>query len=300
MFLADKKNVDFNLCGATELTVKNSYRYYVDFLLEFCIKLFTIEGLPESIPEKEILSRCFLFGTCGIVETKETGLIAVRPNLHGVTNYFDEFTHFTWATPLWSGDAEIGKTGVLIDANELRNELFPKIRRYALMLSHCDVTLTHNLVNGRSNMVIRAITSKFAKMAKDIRRKQYNGELDVYVDAGFDTLNFIDTKSSSVSNYMGALDTRNELLNNFMEELGIKRTNQKRERMVVEEVSAGDELLLLNINNMYETMKKGIEEMNRVFGTSASIICNVDYEKGDNIDNESDRITTEDNTVTSE
>ena len=38
MFLADKKNVDFNLCGATELTVKNSYRYYVDFLLEFCIK----------------------------------------------------------------------------------------------------------------------------------------------------------------------------------------------------------------------------------------------------------------------
>lgn len=299
MFLSNKQNVDFNLCGATELTVKNSYRYYVDFLLEFCMKLFTIEGLPESIPEKEILSRCFLFGTCGIVDTKETGLIAVRPNLHGVTNYFDEFTNFTWATPLWSGDAEIGKTGVLIDANELRNELFPKIRRYALMLSHCDVTLTHDLVNGRSNMVIRALTSKFAKMAKDIRRKQYNGELDVYVDAGFDTLNFIDTKSGSVSNYMGALDTRNELLNNFMEELGIKRTNQKRERMVVEEVSAGDELLLLNINNMFETMKKGIEEMNRVFGTSASITCNVDYEKGDNIDNESNRLTTEDNTVTS-
>lgn len=300
MFLADKKNVDFNLCGATELTVKNSYRYYVDFLLEFCMKLFTIEGLPKSIPEKEILSRCFLFGTCGIVETKETGLIAVRPNLHGVTNYFDEFTHFTWATPLWSGDAEIGKTGVLIDANELRNELFPKIRRYALMLSHCDVTLTHDLVNGRSNMVIRALTSKFAKMAKDIRRKQYNGELDVYVDAGFDTLNFIDTKSGSVSNYMGALDTRNELLNNFMEELGIKRTNQKRERMVVEEVSAGDGLLLLNLNNMYETMKKGIEEMNRVFGTSASITCNVEYEKGDNAHNESNRLTKEDNTTTSE
>ena len=137
-------------------------------------------------------------------------------------------------------------------------------------------------------------------MAKDIRRKQYNGELDVYVDAGFDTLNFIDTKSGSVSNYMGALDTRNELLNNFMEELGIKRTNQKRERMVVEEVSAGDELLLLNINNMFETMKKGIEEMNRVFGTSASIICNVDYEKGDNIDNESNRLTTKDNTIITE
>lgn len=286
MYLSDGKNVDFNLKNATLLSVKTSYRYYVDFLLEFCMKLFSINGLPETIPEKEILTRCFLFGTCGIVESPD-GLIAVTPHLYGITNYFDEFTSFNWATPLYSGDAEIGTTGVLIDANELRNELFPKIKRYALMLSHCDVTLTHDLVNGRSNMVIRALTNKFANMAKQIRQKQYNGDLDVYVDAGFDTLDFIDIKSAKMgAGYMSALDTRNELLNNFMEELGIKRTNQKRERMIVDEVSAGDNLLLLNINNMYDTMKKGIENMNALFGTNASIVCNVDYNDG-GVDDES-------------
>lgn len=295
MYLSNNNNCDFNLNKATELTVKNSYRYYVDFLLEFCMKLFTIENLPDSIPEKEILTRCFLYGSCGIVDTRETGLIAVRPMLHGVTNYYDEFTHFNWATPLYSGDAEIGKTGILIDANELRNELFPKIRRYALLLSHCDVTLAHDLVNGRSNMVVRALTQKFADMAKGIRKKQYNGELDVYVDAGFDTLDFIDTKSSSTgSSYMGALDTRNELLNNFMEELGIKRSNQKRERMVVDEVDAGNELLLLNIKNMYESMRDGIEKMNDLYGTNVSIKCNVNYER-EVQDNESNNIKRENN-----
>lgn len=280
MYLSGNNNCDFNFNKATELTVKNSYRYYVDFLLEFCMKLFTIENLPASIPEKEILTRCFLFGTCGIVETRETGLIAVTPNLYGVTNYYDEFTHFNWATPLYSGTAEIGKTGILIDANELRNELFPKIRRYALLLSHCDVTLTHELVNGRSNMIIRALTQKFADMGKSIRKKQYNGELDIYVDAGFETLDFIDTKSRSTgSSYMGALDTRNELLNNFMEELGIKRSNQKRERMVVDEVTTGNELLLLNIRNMFESMLDGIEKMNDLYGTNVSIKCNVNYDR---------------------
>lgn len=288
MFLQGGNNCDFNVSSATQLTVKNSYRYYIDFLLEFCIKLFTIEGLPETIPEKEILTRCFLFGSCGIVNTKETGLIAVRPLFRGITNYFDEFTYFDWNTPLYSGSAEIGKTGVLIDANELRNELFPKIRRYALLLAHCDVTLTHELVNGRSNMVIKAITQRFADMGKTIRKKQYNGELDIYVDPGFDTLEFIDTKSSATGSYMGALDVRNEVLNNFFEELGIKRTNQKRERMITDEVTAGNELLLLNIKNMYDSMKAGIDNMNKMFNTSVTIKCNVDYER-EGVQNESNR-----------
>ena len=28
---------------------------------------------------------------------------------------------------------------------------------------------------------------------------------------------------------------------------------------------------------MYETMKAGIEKMNEMFGTNATIICNIDY-----------------------
>lgn len=279
-------NVDFSYNGATQLTVKNSYKYYIDFLLEYCMKLFTIDNLPDTIPEKEILTRCFLYGTCGIVDTEETGIIAVKPNLRGITNYYDEFTNFDWSTPKYSGTAEIGKTGVLIDANELRNELFPKIKRYALLLSHCDVTLTHELVNGRNNVIIRALTSKFAEMGKNIRKKQYNGDLDIFVDAGFENLDFIENKTSG--NYMGALDARNEVLNNFFEELGIKRSNQKRERMIVDEVDAGNQLLLLNIENMYTSMKKGIDDMNKLFNTSATIKCNVNYEIG-GVDDETNR-----------
>ena len=53
--------------------------------------------------------------------------------------------------------------------------------------------------------------------------------------------------------------------------------------MITDEVGANNSLLKLNIRDMFESRKKGLAEVERVFGISGKVICNVDLEDDGNM-----------------
>ena len=73
-------------------------------------------------------------------------------------------------------------------------------------------------------------------------------------------------------------------MNSFLELIGVRRANDKRERLITDEVQANNSLLKLNLTDMRDSRRKGLEEIERVFGVKGKLVCNVDLDGNGSLD----------------
>lgn len=258
-----------------------SYKVFYDYrknqLLEYMMQLFTWHGLPDSIPAHEPDLYLFMWGRCAFnTDRKKNELIAVIPETSGCTNYFDEFTNYTWATPIQGGRQYIDVNGIIVNNTQLHNSSFPLIHTTAAKLAHLDTTIICAAVNQRDTVAVTAINQKFANDAKLYQRQKYNGVPSFVVDKGFTTLEFRDLKTNSMVNIREYCDTEQLILTEFWETIGVNKTVEKRERLITAEADSNTDLLRLNIRNMYNSRVAGVQKVNEMFGTNISVECNVD------------------------
>lgn len=260
------------------MTFVPSYRYWVNTLLEYPMRLFSYEGIPDTIPAHVVDITSFIKGYSGIVKLASGNWIcASEAALEGVTDYYDIFKNIVFSTPLHFGKRTIGKTGFVIRNTSLMQPLMPKIERYATMLAHADISLVCELVNLRQTDVIEAITENAAKSADKQAEDRYNGELQTLVNEGFAMIrhNFVPQKSQNEN--MRIWDLRQNILGAYLEEIGIKKATNKREREISQEVAADDPMLKLNISDMLEVRQEGWNKFNEATGYKVKVTCNIDY-----------------------
>lgn len=259
-------------------TFNPSYRYWVNTLLEYPMRLFTYEGLPETIPAHVVDIMSFIRGYSGIVLLGSGEWIcASETSMNGVTDYYDIFKNITFSTPLHFGTRTIGKTGFVIRNTSLMQPLMPKIERYAMLMAHAEISMVCELVNLRETDVVEAITEHAAKSADKQAKDRYNGEIQTLVNEGFAMLrhNFVPTKSQQEN--MRLWDLRNNILGAYLEEIGIKKSQNKREREITQEVAADDPMLKLNISDMLEVRQADWNKFNEATGHNVTVTCNIDY-----------------------
>lgn len=254
-------------------TVENAYHFWKNNLLERCLRLFKIENLPNTIPYKEIETRLLLFGVCGFTEAQKGELIAVTPNLYGITYYFDEFTNFTFTTAKGitnKVDCKIGVNGEIINNNSLRQGVYHLIHRYALMLAHCEISFITALVNGRDDLGVIVKDSQGKANVQEYYKMKYNGKPCSIMDGGImNEIEFRGMGQKPTTDIRTLWDTRKEILHNFYEDIGVKSHNEdKKANLTIEEVQANDSLVLLNLDDMLAERQKGIERVNNLFGTN--------------------------------
>lgn len=272
---------------AKKFNLANEIRYWQEQLFAICEKLFTWEGLPFK--QKEIESNLILFGKVGIISLDSMMTAVKVSGGNGPTPYLDEWKFYNWTTFNGkSGRFTNNEDGILIDNNALRNPTFMIIQHYAVMLAHTELTLVSSLINGRSNKTIIASTQKMADSVRAYQDKIYNGTPDAIVDPSFIGLNTLDQGDGhNPLNFVKTVyDVRQALLYSFYEDLGIKKNQQKRERLVSDEVEADASLLKLNIKDMLDARLEGCEKVNALYGTSWSVKCNVDFDADGNIEEE--------------
>lgn len=268
------------------LTFVPSYKYWVNTLLEYPMRLFNYKGLPEPIPQQEVDVISFFRGYVPIVKLSNGSWIAaVESSLEGVTDYYDVFKNVTFATPLHFGKREIDKSAFIIRNTSLMNPLMPKVERYAALMAHAEISLVAEMVNLREMDVIEAMTENAARSAELQSEARYNGETKILVNEGFAMLrhNFVPSKSQGENSKIW--DLRSNILAAYLEEIGIKKSNDKRERQIVSEVSADDPMLKLNISDMLEVRQKDWDKFNKATGYKVEVTCNIDYsEEGNEVD----------------
>ena len=82
------------------------------------------------------------------------------------------------------------------------------------------------------------------------------------------------------------LDAKERTLKGYYELFGIRKQNEKRERMITDEVQANEELLHFNLKDMMESRKELCRNIKNVFGVDCSVVSHVDIDADGNKENE--------------
>ena len=281
-----KEYNDYLLYGVKKtkrLTFNELFSYWREQLIMRIMAIFDYKNLPKSLPKKEIEFRLIVRGYCGVNKV-DGELKAVFCSMFGVTDYEDIFKAYTWTTPLHSGICRIGVDGVLMESNQTRNPLINLVFRYAVLLAHADLSLQAILINARATGIFSAKDDKQAESIKAWYDTLSDGNLCAIVNGdllstviGSEGLRNIATNYPDAKNISDFYEIHRNILKDFYNDLGVKFSTEKKERMIVAEIESSEESLLLNIDDMLNTRKEGVQKINELFGTDIEVKLNAGF-----------------------
>ena len=260
--------------------VNRGFAYWRRHLLERCFGTFVYDGLPESLPEIEVEKRV-LFGFAPIFKHPKFGLITAWATVTGV-NHFNRPTTCTWSQAnCGSGTLTIGKDCAIIyndtsdETSEYQNPrgLTELIDRFARQLADVDSSINIMTVSARKTAWAVAKSPDVAKSVKAAYGRQRAGDFDVVMDEGlYDFFKvYPETTSARVMSTNDLIALKEHLIRDFMSQIGIKTAERKAERMLTDEVAADDAMLDANLADMLKARQRGVERVNKLFGTNISV-----------------------------
>lgn len=264
--------------------VDRGYKYWTRVLTEKCLGMFTYTGLPDSLPSEQIELRLITTGIACIFKHSKYGLCTSYGSPVGVDQYYRPLT-FTYAQPrLGSKNLELHKEAVLIYNETVdysgHRGLLDLIRRYARMLADIDSSINICTVNLRATNLVTAKNKIVAKTIDESMKKMRLGEyITINQDSILDCMSTYsfgsDGKNSNVSELLLA---RESTLRSFLSEIGIKLSRDKKERQIVDEVQSDNQVLTVNTSDMLFQRKKGIDEVNDLFGYNITVELSPEYD----------------------
>lgn len=271
-----------------EVKIAKSYTFWINKLLEKCIRIFEWNGLP--FPQREVEFNLMLYGICGVVNDKKKGIMSASGSMSGATQYPDIFTDFTYSAPTANGGTyKIGSECCVIYNNAIYYPMWDLISRTASLLSHAEISIKCALVNMRANSAFSASDDSTVENLKHWYNKLYEGELSaISVDdsstiIGSETVTNLLKQTTNNLTPLQAIEARNEILRMFYSELGVRFTKEKRGNMTDDEINNDEQLLLGNISDMLYYRKKACEDMKKIFNLDVTVKLNENYsyiEKG--------------------
>lgn len=269
-------------------SVTCGYGFYLRMLFEKCLGMFEYTGLPKSLPAEEIEKNLIWFGFCGIINHPKYGLTAVNGGLSGVDQYYRPTT-FTYAQPmLGAGEKKINDDCIVI-YNTQSDVINPYgfselIKRYARLLADIDSSIDIQIINSRATKLNSVSNDLIAAAVNESMKALEAGETyTVNQRSILDGWNVKDWNTAHPDVIINLIDAKQSLLNAFLEEIGVKSITEKRERMISNEVSADNQLLMVNTDDLLYKRYQGINEVNEMFGTEISVKLNDIYDVSKNI-----------------
>ena len=270
-------------------SVKKGYSYWFNLLTEKCLDMYIYDGLPESLPAQFIERSLIMIGY-SVIFHEDDLLQTAEGSLSGVGRYYMPTT-FTYAVPwLKGGYRTVGKDCEVI-YNSKQDIYFYRglrelIARYARMLSDVESSINIVIVNQRAakmDVVADTQTAREVDAAREAIEQgaRYTINQKSIIDR-YTPKECADVPGSN--QIIQLIDARDRILSNFLEEIGVKSINMnKRERMIVSEVTADTQLLLTNVEDMLAERQAGVDRVNKMFGTNISVVRNPVYDVNINI-----------------
>ena len=270
--------------------VKTGFRYWFFKLLGVCLNMFEYDGLPDTLPQRELESQLLLTGHA-VVFLNKGDLVTTITHLGGVGKYYEP-TFAVWAQPkLGSGKFDFkDDTCALIYNNNLRSTILNRysdgsmltfIGRYARQLSDIESTINIYNVNTRLTSIPVSSNNKVTASIKAFFNKLRMGHDDVVVDEAIVSAfrNVDVTKGNVKDGVNDLLIARDKVLEQFYRDLGVKFTEQKKAQVTEDEVNENEQVLLIQPDDMLKSRKEGVEEINRIFGLHITVKLNEKFDR---------------------
>ena len=265
-------------------SVKKGYGYYVSLLTEKANGMYKYSGLPESLPADQIELKLILDGYCAVFKHPTSGLVTCGGGLSGIDKYYLP-TDFVYAQPaLGSGNLKIDKNCVIIYNSSIdqytRNGLSEIIQRSARLLADIDSSISILTINTRATKLNVAANESIARTVDAAMKKIADGEIQtINTQSLLDLYKTVDWNSEQKQQeIIELLNAKQQIMASFLSEIGVKNFTEKKERLITDEVTADDQLLTINVEDMLNYRKNGIDKINKMFNTSITVERNPSYD----------------------
>lgn len=236
--------------------------------------MFEYEGLPDSIPQKE-LERLLQTTGNAFVTSVDGVLYALSGGKGGEPDVYGRATLYTVANPALKLNKtyDIQKDGVLIENDSNGESLLPLIGRYAVLHTDGLISLNTASILTRITMLISAGDDKTKQSADEFLRKIQDGEFSIIGENAFFKGVNMQTAPTTNSVYITQLIELIQYYKASMyNELGLNANyNMKRERLNLGEVSMNVDVLLPYVDNMLKERQKALKKVNEMFGTEITV-----------------------------
>ena len=266
------------------LSVDSLYDMYFNDLLSCCLQVLIFEGLPESI-DQTWFKMCLL--TAGRVaffrDTKGDGelraldcAIAGEPDIYYMPREVlivnPAFKGYSYTLPIHSDQVAVVYCRECDRYQYARNTggLYPLISSTAQLLADNTASINVATKNMRLTNLIAVDDTNTLNSIQLTIQKMYAGDPMIAVQKNLiEKLEPIPlTDHTNTQQLLQLLQVRQYIYAHFYEQIGLKTHDQiKKERLITAELDEGAELALFNVADMLASVTKGIDEVNKDFGT---------------------------------
>lgn len=281
------------------MSKRNMIRDNLDWLLNKTAVMFDYENLPPTIPRialERLLQWC---GSCAVwrvpssykpvgfgASFNASSLVATRPDgselyafkytLAEAPDPYDEPFKVVITSPGFrptiSETLEINKDVVIIRNDTNYRGLYALHKKYAELMAEAEISLRSTLLVLRDQLLFIAKTEKQRKAvdayinSREIGKPSFISSNDL--GAPLETL-IQNSRSNSVELAVNGLQAIKAAWYN---EIGLNPSfSMKREYTSAQEIDTQTDLLMPIIDDMYESRRIGIENVNALFGTNISV-----------------------------
>lgn len=248
---------------------------YIKYMLNRLQALFNYDGLPDTIPQRDLELLLQTNGHATITEV-DGKLYALRGGLGGEPNPYYMPTVSVVSNPAlkYSATLEIDKDCIIIPNDSMYMGLIPLLNRYCTSLVENDVTMNLANINMRLTTIITACDDDSKYSAEKYLQDLIDGKLGIMPTKAFvESIQTQPYASTGQGNQVTQLIEYEQYLKaSLFNELGIQMNwNAKRESLGNEESGMNDQALMPLIEDMLQNRKRAIEKINSKYQTDIEV-----------------------------
>lgn len=246
------------------------------YMLAKTLSMFEYQGLPESIPQRELERLLQTNGYAFITKAPDGELYAFSGSLGGTErDPYGQPTQITIANVAlnFNKTLDLNKDGVLLRNDDLRIGVMPVFEKCNTLLVENDVNMVMWGFNSRIQKLITAPDDKSKDSADMYMKKIIDGDLSIIGDnAMFDGVKMQAPATSSGAGVQQMIEYQQYIKSEMFNEVGLSSNfNMKRERLISSEVDQAEDSLFPLVYNMMENRISGIAEVNETFGLNITV-----------------------------
>ena len=262
---------------------------HITYMLNRTQSMFKWEGLPETIPQRNLELMLQMNGNVGIASI-EGLLYAFVGGLGGEPNVYYMPTLYTVANPALklSKSFVIDEDIIIIPNDSMYIGLMPLYERYGTAITETELSIEIANINSRIMSLITTGNDSDKETADKYLEDIANGKLATL--AGDEFLGGIKTQPYATTGHnviTDLIELEQYLKASWFNELGLNANyNMKRESINSGESQLNNDMLLPLIDDMLKQREIGAEKVNEMFGTNISVKLSSSWEDNqEEIDN---------------
>lgn len=246
------------------------------YMLAKTLSMFEYQGLPETIPQRELERLLQTNGYAFITKAPDGEIYAFAGSLGGTErDPYGQPTQITIANVAlnFNKTLDLNKDGVLLRNDDLRIGVMPVFEKCNTLLVENDVNMVMWGFNSRIQKLITAPDDKSKESADMYMKKIIDGDLSIIGDnAMFDGVKMQAPAASSGAGVQQMIEYQQYIKSEMFNEVGLSSNfNMKRERLISSEVDQAEDSLFPLVYNMMENRISGIAALNETFGLNITV-----------------------------